>query len=75
MLELKRVQRRATKLKKGLEDSYEDRLRALNVFSLEKRPLLGDMISMYIYRTGDPTIGIKLFCDKNMNLIRHAAIH
>ena len=70
VIKLEKVQHRATKLIPALRNkSYEDRLRDLNLFSLEKRRIRGDMIEVWKIISGHENLDRSYFFELQENSI------
>ena len=68
IIELEKVQKRGTKMIKGLEHlPYKGRLHQLGLFSLEKRRLRGDMIEVYKIMPGVENVDRETFFSLSQN--------
>ena len=58
---LENVQRRAIRMVSGLEGTYEDKLKAVGLVTLEANRVRGDMIEMFKMMTGKGNVDFRKF--------------
>ena len=58
---LENVQRRAVRMISGLEGTYEEKLKAVGLVTLEENRVRGDMIEMFKMMTGEGGLDFRKF--------------